>query len=267
VTPIPILLYHSVAPTWAPGYARWCIDPSLFADHLDVVLGLGYTCLTISQLVDATASGTLPATPLAVTFDDGRQDFADHAVAPMAERGIPSTMYVVSGHVGGTSGWLAMAGEHDQPMMTWSQIDAACSAGVEIGAHSVNHPELDVVEQRVAAGEVTRCRAQLEDGIGRPVRTFAYPHGYYSSRVQRLVRDAGFDSAAAVHDRWSSATDDRFALSRLIINGDTTPAQLEALLQRPSSPRTHGDAGWRPRRCGFSPTGRSTSAGLCASSS
>jgi peptidoglycan/xylan/chitin deacetylase (PgdA/CDA1 family) len=252
VTPIPILLYHSVAPSWAPDYARWCIDPALFADHLDAVLELGYTCLTVSQLVDATATATLPAKPLAITFDDGRQDFAEHAVAPMAARGVPSTMYVVSGHVGGTSAWLDIPGEHRQPMMTWSQLLDARAAGVEIGAHSVSHPELDVVGAAAAADEVSRSRSQLEDGMGSPVRTFAYPHGYYSSRVQRLVRDAGFDSAAAVHDRWSSDTDDRFALSRLIIDGDTTPERLQARLQRPEHPRSHGHpalrVGWRAVR-------------------
>lgn len=252
MTPIPILLYHSVAPSWSAGYARWCIDPTLFDDHLDVVIGLGYTCLTVSELVDATATGTLPAKPLAVTFDDGRQDFADHAVSPMAARGVPSTMYVVSGHVGGSSAWLDIPGEHQQPMMTWSQISDAGAAGVEIGAHSVNHPELDVVGTSLAAGEIARSRTQLEDGLGTAVRTFAYPHGYYSARVQRLVREAGFDSAAAVHDRWSSDSDDRFALSRLIINGDTTPAQLEARLQQPAYPRAHGHpalrAGWRAVR-------------------
>lgn len=252
MTPIPILLYHSVAPMWSPGYARWCIDPALFADHLDVVVGLGYTCLTVSELVDAIATETLPSKPLAVTFDDGRQDFADHAVAPMAARHIQSTMYVVSGHVGGTSGWLDLAGEDQQPMMTWSQVREAASTGVEIGAHSVSHPELDVVGLPVAAGEIARSRSQLEDGLGAAVRSFAYPHGYYSARVQRLVGDAGFDSAAAVHDRWSSDVDDRFGLSRLIIDGDTTPAQLEGRLSHPDFPRTHGHpalrAGWRAVR-------------------
>lgn len=252
MTPIPILLYHSVGRTDAPAYARWCIAPERFAEHLDALVDAGYTFLTVSQLVDATATGNLPERPMAITFDDGRADFARNAVAPMAERGIRSTMYVVTGRVGGTSDWLAIAGEREQPMMGWSQIADAAAAGVEIGAHSVSHVELDTVPRSVAAEEVRRSRVELGEALGDTIRSFAYPHGYYSAGVRQLVQDAGFDSACAVYDRWSSDRDDRFGLSRLIVDASTTSDQLVERLRIPSRRGRPGHAalrvGWRAAR-------------------
>jgi peptidoglycan/xylan/chitin deacetylase (PgdA/CDA1 family) len=230
VTPIPILLYHSVSPTAAPGYERWCIAPGRFAAHLDAIVELGFTCLTISGLVDATLADALPPKPLAITFDDGRADFYDHALDSLASRGLPSTMYVVAGHVGGSSDFLGIAGEDDQPMMTWEQLRSASGHGVEIGAHSMTHPQLDIVGRARADDEISRSRTVLEDGLAEPVRSFAYPHGYHTARLTRSVRAAGYDSACAVHDRCSSADDNRFALSRLIVDGDTSTDRLRVLL-------------------------------------
>jgi peptidoglycan/xylan/chitin deacetylase (PgdA/CDA1 family) len=252
VTPVPILLYHSVAPTCAPQYRRWCISPELFEAHLDLIGELGYTCVGISDLVDGHRTGSLPSRPLAITFDDGRADFFDHALPLLAARGLPSTMYVVSGHVGRTSSWLDVEGEEDQPMMTWEQLREAAAHGVEIGAHSATHPHLDVIGKRRASEEIHRSRHELERGMGTPIRSFAYPHGYHSTRIKFTVRSAGFDSACAVRDTWSSDDDDRFALSRLIIDGETTSDELRSRLARPDTGQRRSQAllrvSWRTVR-------------------
>jgi hypothetical protein len=57
----------------------------------------------------------------------------------------------------------------------------------------------------------------LEHQLGRQVATFAYPHGYYSAAVRRLVQEAGYSSACAVKQAMSATTDDRFALARIIV--------------------------------------------------
>lgn len=232
MTPIPILLYHSVGHTSAPDYRRWCVDPSLFDDQLDAVAEAGFECLTVSGLIDAL-DGELPAKPLLITFDDGRADFVRHAAPALDRRGMCSTMYVVSGHVGGTSAWLDIAGEDCQPMMSWSDLREIAAAGHEVGAHSRTHPELDVLGADEATTEIAGSRREMEEGIGQAVRSFAYPHGYHSRHVVAATETAGFDSACAVNDRWSWVGENRHALSRLIVEGDTTGEQLIGRLQHP----------------------------------
>jgi peptidoglycan/xylan/chitin deacetylase (PgdA/CDA1 family) len=252
VTAVPILLYHSVAPSASPDYRPWCVDPADFGAHLDVVLDLGYSPMTVSAFLDSRADGSLPSKPCVITFDDGRADFVEHAVHELAARGIPSTMYVVSGHIGGRSSWLPMSAERSQPMMDWSDLASLASVGVEIGAHSETHRELDVLTPARLREEVSTSLDRLTEGLGIGVRSFAYPHGYHSRRVVAAVRDAGFDSAAAVGDRWSHVADDRFALSRMFVWNTTTPDDLADILSSPpASPERDGvrrhvlRTGWR----------------------
>ncbi len=252
MTPVPILLYHSVGSTESAAYRRWCVEPSLFAEHLDALSDRGYDCITVSGLVDALDAGDLPARPLVITFDDGRADFVEHAAPALDRRGLPATMYVVSSHVGGTSSWLGIPGEDDQPMMSWSDLDDITAAGHEVGAHSLTHPELDVLPRADAITEIVGSRDQLQNGIGRAIRTFAYPHGYYSSAVVEATEAAGFDSACTVADRWSWAGERRLTLSRLIVAGGTSPEKLlERLDHPPGAPERRSrvlEAGWRCAR-------------------
>jgi peptidoglycan/xylan/chitin deacetylase (PgdA/CDA1 family) len=226
MNPIPILLYHSVDVQASPAYRTWCVDPALFAEHLDMIDDLGFTCLTMSDLVDAAARDELPDRPLAITFDDGRADFSEYAVPLLAERGLPATMYLVTGCIGGTSSWLPIDAERDQPMMSWADVAALASVGIESGAHTVTHPQLDLVGVERARREITESRQHLEQQLGAPVRSFAYPHGFHTRQVSELVAEAGFDSACAVRDTWSHVGEDRFGLSRLVVRDTTSTDDL-----------------------------------------
>lgn len=249
MTPVPILLYHSVGHPLADAYRHWCIEPPLFADHLAALAAAGYDCLTVSGLLDAIDAGTTPPKPLLVTFDDGRADFADHAMPALDQHGIPATMYVVSSRVGGTSSWLDIPGESEQPMMDWPDLHDVAAAGHELGAHSLTHPELDVLARDAIVDEIHGSRRELADGIGRDIRSFAYPHGYHSAAVLSATRSAGFDSACAVNDRWSWIGEDRFSLSRLVVGGGTTAEDLLDRLARPPATRQRRSrvlrTGWR----------------------
>ena len=248
MTPIPILLYHSVGHTSSPAYRRWCIDPALFGEHLSALRSSGYDCLTVSGLVDAVEADALPERPLLVTFDDGRADYVEHAVPQLDAHGIASTMYVVSSQVGGTSAWLGIPGESDQPMMTWGDMHAAMASGHEIGSHSRTHPQLDVIAHRASVAEISGSRRELEDGLGAPVRSFAYPHGHHCRREVAAVSAAGYDSGCAVADRWSWLGQDRYRLSRLIVAGGTTADELLVRLASPPEAPRHRSS---VLRCGY----------------
>jgi hypothetical protein len=62
------------------------------------------------------------------------------------------------------------------------------------------------------------------------------------------VRAAGYDSACAVADRWSWLGQDRYRLSRLIVDGDTTADELLSRLSDvPPAPRDRSAV----LRCGY----------------
>jgi peptidoglycan/xylan/chitin deacetylase (PgdA/CDA1 family) len=249
MTPIPVLLYHSVDTRIRPEYRRWCVPTSVFDEHLDVIAAGGYTCLTVSELADHLRLGTLPSKPLVISFDDGRLDFVDNALPALERHRMPATIYVVSGHIGATSSWLPFPAERNEPMMDWADLRSLSAAGVECGAHSHTHPELDTLSRADARSEIERSRRVLEDGLGAAVRSFAYPFGYHSASVLQATIGAGFESACAVKNRWSSDVDDPFAISRLIVEGTCTAEELNTLISTPPNSIDQRPAllgvGWR----------------------
>lgn len=71
---------------------------------------------------------------------------------------------------------------------------------VTIGAHTVSHTRLSVLDIEAQRKEITASKADLETRIGRPVEVFAYPFGGrrdYTSDSTALCREAGFRKAAS----------------------------------------------------------------------
>ena len=229
---VPILMYHSISRHATPGFRPWTISPELFADHMAYLRQTQYTPMTVSELALAIAEpgADFPARPVVITFDDGFADFYTHGLPVLARHGFSATVYVVAGLVGRTSRWLEREGEGERAMLTWSQLSDIQALGVECGAHSLSHPQLDVVPRAVAWEEVRVSKTLLEDRLGRPVHSFAYPHGYHDGIVRELVQEAGYTSACGVKHALSALSDDRFGLARIIVGADTTAGELGRLL-------------------------------------
>ncbi|HWE63502.1 MAG TPA: polysaccharide deacetylase family protein, partial [Chloroflexota bacterium] len=139
----------------------------------------GYTPITVTQLARAIVDSSihLPERPVVITFDDGLADFSMHALPVLTDHRFVATLYVAAGFIGGTSRWLTRIGEGERPMLTWEQLADVAAEGVECGAHSLSHPQLDILSSAAARDEVMRSRWLLEQRLGRQVATFAYPHG------------------------------------------------------------------------------------------
>jgi peptidoglycan/xylan/chitin deacetylase (PgdA/CDA1 family) len=246
MTAIPILLYHSISSDPASWIRRFAVSPDAFESHLDLLIDRGATTLTVSALADAMAQDPveLPARTVLITFDDGFADFHEYALPALVDRGLASTLYVTTGFLGGRTGGGDASGER---MLDWSQLAEVSAAGVEIGGHSHSHPQLDMLRSRRAADEVTRCKSRLEQELGVEVRSFAYPHGYFGPRVQRLVVEAGYSSACAVKNAFSSTVDDIFSLARLTVETATPPAQIAAWLAGEGAPAAWANERLRTR--------------------
>ena len=226
---IPVLLYHSVSDEPTPALARYTLGTRLFEEHAAVIAEQGWRTLTVDGLSNAIHDGTADLEPtLAITFDDGFADTAERAASILARFGLPATLYVTSGTVGGMCTWLGRDGR--RPMASWQQVRDLAAAGWEIGAHSVDHPELDVLRRRQRYAEILGSRATLRDNLGLPIDSFAYPHGYHGKTVRAEVIAAGFRTACAVKNTLSSSVDDPFARARLTITADTTGEDLARLL-------------------------------------
>ena len=219
---VPILMYHSVSERAQPRFRKFTLAPALFAEQMAYLAQHHYTTLTVSQYISMRATGVaLPESVVLLTFDDGFADFYSAALPILKQHGFVATLYVATAFVGDVSRFLQREGETTRVMLTWDQLAEIASAGIECGAHGHDHMQLDVLPTDAARVQIVRSKQVLEDKLSRRIATFAYPYGYYRSAVKQLVRAAGYSSACAVRYRVSSAADELFALSRLIVTVDT----------------------------------------------
>jgi peptidoglycan/xylan/chitin deacetylase (PgdA/CDA1 family) len=220
---VPVLLYHAVTARPPPGLERFTVTPGQFADHLGVLRDAGRVGLTVSQFAACLRNGSgLPELPVVVTFDDGYADFLD-AAERLGIAGLPATLYMTTGQIGAAR------------MLTRRQLQSL-GGSVEVGAHSRTHPRLDELARGRLRDEVQGSKADLEDLLQQPTRSFAYPHGDHDRQVRRTVVDAGFDSAAAVKDAFSHDRDDPFAIARITVTAGTTAERIGQLLQGCGAP-------------------------------
>ena len=90
---------------------------------------------------------------------------------------------------------------------------------LEIGSHTADHAWLAGLTPDATTAQIDSGRAELEDRIGRPVESFAYPHGGKSDvgDGQRAVRLAGFMQAFMATPGTVRHGADRFTLPRLFV--------------------------------------------------
>ncbi|WP_309093400.1 polysaccharide deacetylase family protein [Streptomyces sp.] len=258
--PVPVFVYHSVSVDPPPWIAPFTVSPRVFAGQLDLMADNGLQVVPLRRLVAALRGGPpLPARSAVLTFDDGFADFHTTVAPLLAARGLPATLYVTTGTLGGASR-AAESGSllPPAPMLTWRQV-RELDPCVEIGGHTRTHPQLDALPRQAAREEIEDCKALLEDVLGHRVGAFAYPHGYNDRAVRRLVEEAGWTSATAVRYGFSSVADEVLRIARLMVRADTPPDRFLAWVRGTGAPvapfpertRTRAWRGYRRLRAGL----------------
>jgi peptidoglycan/xylan/chitin deacetylase (PgdA/CDA1 family) len=212
---VPILMYHHI--TAVPigkscvlNPDNYCVSPDRFDAQLKLLHDWGYTTITTTLLVKALTDGvSLPPRPVIITFDDGNLDNYTNAFPIMQKYGFTGVLYIVSNRLQ-SDGYLNVA-----------QIKEMAAAGWEVGSHSISHPSLTGnLDPAFIRHEIVDSKKQLEEALGVPVLTFAYPFGDSGSAIVDYVRFAGYiaamDAWGFTADQWKSKL---FDLQRCEIKG------------------------------------------------
>lgn len=108
--------------------------------------------------------------------------------------------------------------EAPRKMMTFDDIAVLAKKGVDIGAHTVDHPILTSLQPDEQRRQILESKKQLEEIIQQPLSGFAYPNGLpdrdYNASSIDIVKAAGFQYAASTSWGASTRSTCRYQLKR-----------------------------------------------------
>jgi peptidoglycan/xylan/chitin deacetylase (PgdA/CDA1 family)/SAM-dependent methyltransferase len=216
---LPILMYHRVASDGAEALAQYRVSPAQFEEQLQYLKDTAHYAVSIEEWhVAMRRHEPLPGRAVLLTFDDGYLDFATQAWPLLEKYGFSATVFLVAGEVGGTNRWDRRFGE-EVPLLGWEEIRRLADLGVEFGSHSTSHPDLTRIPPAEVVQEAIRSRAILQEGLGRPVRSFAYPHGGEDQVVRHLVGGSGYTYGFSCRPGRAGLWEPLLALPRIEVSG------------------------------------------------
>lgn len=182
-----LLIYHRVG---GGSSEELDVSASEFAAQLDALpTGL---VVSLDTAVDRLRQGD--STPSVVlTFDDGFADVHGTAWPELKARGLPFTIYLTSGCVGGRMRWTgSTARTTGAPALTWDQLAEMAGSGLCTVA---NHTRTHARPQALTCAELDACSDEIERHLGVRPEHFAYTWGVPVPHMEHALR-ARFRSAA-----------------------------------------------------------------------
>ena len=206
-TGLRILFYHRVS----NDRDQLAVSPARFRKQMEILAHHGVEVVDLTTL----SPGALPAEAIAITFDDGYEDFAEHALPALRHHGFPATVFVCPGLVSGAAVMPWYRTGRQPRLLSWEQMrEVERSDPVRFEPHTMTHPDLVGLPEPEARDEIRGSREAVEAELGRPARVFCYPAGYAGDREVRLVSEAGFVLGVTCESGVNTAGADPLLLTR-----------------------------------------------------
>lgn len=189
-----ILGYHGIArsPLWHDLH-RLSLNPKRFRAQLEMLMDAGFEFTTVAELARIADGGTPPPGYAAISFDDGMRNNLTAALPILQEYGLPATIYVTVGYLGGISPWIGP--KTDNRTLSEEEVRDLARAGWELGAHTMTHPDLSTLDYEACRREIEDSKTTLESIGAVAVETLAYPFGHYNSTAIQATHDSGLLAA------------------------------------------------------------------------
>ena len=132
-----------------------------------------------------------------------------------------------------------------EAMLTWEEVIRLSQDGVEVGAHTLDHPILSQMPLQEARHQIFESKRRLEERLGKPVRLFCYPNGLsqdFNEAIEEILRESGFLGSCTIIEGENSEAYNPYALKRIVTWEKSLPVfacYLEGcfdLFAKPASP-------------------------------
>jgi peptidoglycan/xylan/chitin deacetylase (PgdA/CDA1 family) len=216
-----VLLYHQFVPAGqhVSPKLQWTMQQDVFESEMKYIHDNGYHVVPMSDvLAFVHHQKTLPPGSVCITIDDGYKSPLVFAKPILDKYGYPWTFFIYPQFINDTpsSSYRGAA--------SWPELLELQKQGVDIECHSMTHPILtkhgSKTPEEYAAwleNETAGAKKVLEQHMGRPIISFAYPYGEWNKQVQAAAIAAGFQAIFTVADNPVHSTTNPYSIGRYTI--------------------------------------------------
>ncbi|MDO8686750.1 MAG: polysaccharide deacetylase family protein [Candidatus Berkelbacteria bacterium] len=212
---VPILMYHyiRIADEGDELGKNLSVTPTNFASQIKWLKDNNYQTLTLAEFAEKDKKVLSKIifdkkNPIVLTFDDGYEDAYTEALPVLKENNFTGTFFIIRNSVG------------KPEYMNQNQINEMEKAGMEIGSHSLSHPNLASLDIASAENQIAKSKLSAT--------TFCYPAGKFDDTTVSLIEKAGYIAAVTTNPGIATQDSNLFELPRLrIFNSDSLKTKLE----------------------------------------
>ena len=211
---VSILCYHDFRDH---GGTALLISEAKFRQQMEAIRDAKIPVIPLSDVLAwKRGEKNIPEESICITMDDGWVGVYQYAYPILKEMGFPFTVYLYKKYVniGGRS-------------MKWEQIKEMMDHGCEVGSHTVSHEALTKKGKRTDAeyeqwllAEMKDSKEFLEQHLGKPCLSIAYPYGNHNDTITQLAQQVGYDAGVTVANSKVAWDTPNGKLGRHIIHGE-----------------------------------------------
>ena len=224
----PIVLMYHGTPEKKP-VSQYSIRADRFNEHLEFLKNHNWYTALANELNNERFN-KLPEKTVLLTFDDGYADNFEGAFQPLLEKKMKATWFIATDCIGSHAHWMGPECSETK-MLNKEQLIEMAQMGMEIGAHTCSHPDLETLPCSEQVTEMGRSKELLEQIIQKEVTSFAYPYGRYNNDSIASVKTCGYQLAFTVRPGWFNCNEDPLLIRRVTIFDSDSVGTLERKLQ------------------------------------
>lgn len=186
-----ILTFHSIGESFYPGITNY--SRNRFYKLLYKLQKCGYEFVSL----DACIGDQENPRRLALTFDDGLENFYHRALPVLRELSIPATVFIPAAYIGKNADWDYTSRLRPMKHLTRRQIDECCRDDINFGSHGFSHAALTQLSEEQLKIELEKSKNVLEDITGQRVSFLSYPFGRFNKAIERSAQASGLKHGLA----------------------------------------------------------------------
>ena len=207
---IPIFMYHFVREdTGDYEYPENMMRPSMLKSQLQYLKDNNFETIYISDIENIHEYQK----PVALTFDDGWEDFYINAFPLFKEYNMKATLYVITSLIG-TPGYCNL-----------NELRELKESGiVDIQSHTVSHPRLALLTLENAKKEMKDSKEYLKNNLDIDSDTICYPYGSFNGNVENIAKELGYKYGLAMDGGiyYTLSHKDLYSIPRIYANRSMT---------------------------------------------